>query len=165
MVDYKTADLCDQLGAAVRVCQAPLRDFGARRSFSGRIATLRCLRDNGLVRTTLEQPGEGRVLVIDGGGVLDCALVGGILGQLAVRNGWAAIVVNGAVRDLEELAPLPLGVRALGTFPQRGTKLGTGESGLTVSFGGIAFEPGHWLCADHDGLITLQQAPAARSAS
>jgi regulator of ribonuclease activity A len=155
-----TADICDTLGATARICRAPLRDFGGRTQFGGKIATIACDRDNGLVRQTLETPGLGRVLVVDGNAVADCALVGGNLGELAVRNGWAGIVVNGAVRDSAELARLPIGVRALASYPQRGSKSGTGRTEVPVAFGGIVFEPGHWLVADLDGLVTLTSQPA-----
>ena len=154
-----TAELCDQFGAEVQVCHARLRSFGATSAFSGTIATIRCLRDNGLIRDILRQPGAGRVLVVDAGGALDCALVGGDLAGQAATNDWAGIVVNGCVRDLAELAMLPLGVRALGIWPRRGTRDGTGEASIPVAFGGITFTPSQWLCADLDGLVTMSQEP------
>ena len=154
-----TADLCDQFGADVQICRTLLRDFGAHFAFNGDIATLRCLRDNGLIRDTLRQPGHARVLVVDAGGAFDCALVGGDLGAHAVNNNWAGVVINGCVRDSAELAVLPLGVRALDVWPRRGTREGSGEANVPVSFGGVTFEPGHWLCADRDGLIVMRQRP------
>jgi regulator of ribonuclease activity A len=159
MSDHNTADLCDELGPAVQVCNAQLRDYGGRSCFSGNIATVACRRDNGLVRAALEQPGLGRVLVVDGGGLLDCALVGGKLGQLGVSNGWSGIVIYGAVRDLAELAHLSLGVRALGSIPCRGERAGAGRAGASVRFGDVTFAPDHWLCADLDGLIVLERKP------
>lgn len=156
-----TADLCDQFGDAVAVCAASLLQFGAHSQFNGAIATIRCLRDNGLIRDLSRQPGAGRVLVVDAGGVLDCALVGGDLGANAAKNGWSGIVLNGCVRDLDELAQLPIGIRALGVWPRRGTRDGTGETDVPVAFGSITFTPGHWLCADRDGLIVMQAKPSA----
>lgn len=154
-----TADLCDRFGAAVQICRSPLVSFGATPSFAGPIATIRCLRDNGLIRDAARQPGAGQVLVVDGGGVLDCALVGGEIGANAARNGWAGIVINGCVRDLDELESLAIGIRALGTWPQRGAREGDGETDVTVSFGEVRFEPGHWLCADRDGIVVLKSKP------
>jgi regulator of ribonuclease activity A len=149
-----TADLCDADGDRVAVCAPILRGFGGRRAFAGPIRTLRVFEDNALVRAALEQPGEGAVLVVDGGGSLRCALVGGNLGVLAVDNGWAGIVVNGCVRDCDELAELPLGVLALASHPRRSAKgrFG-GESGVVLEFGGIRWRPGAQLHADPDGVV------------
>ncbi|MCB1624547.1 MAG: ribonuclease E activity regulator RraA [Pseudomonadales bacterium] len=159
MTVYATADLCDQFGEAVQVCRSPLRNFGVNRPFEGPIATIRCFRDNGLIRETLRTAGEGRILVVDAGGVLDCALVGGDLGGNATSHGWAGIIVNGAVRDLAELAQLPIGVRALGAWPGRATRDGSGDQEITVTFGEVTFAPGHWLCADQDGLVVMKTRP------
>jgi regulator of ribonuclease activity A len=125
----------------------------------GIIETVRCRRDYGLVKATLAMRGSGRVLVVDGDGVTDCALVGGNLGQMALNNDWAGLVVYGTVRDAAELARLPLGVMALGLFPQRGARDGAGQRGETLRFGGVQFAPGHWLSADEDGLILLPTPP------
>jgi regulator of ribonuclease activity A len=121
--------------------------------FAGPVATLKVFEDNSLVRSALAEPGAGRVLVVDGGGSLRCALVGDQLGELAVRNGWAGTVVFGCVRDSVELVRLPLGVMALGANPRRGLKRGEGQSGVPVRFLGVAFRPGQHLYADEDGLV------------
>lgn len=153
-----TSDLCDA-HPQLQVCAPVLREFGASGGFHGAIATLKVFEDNALVRATLERPGEGRVLVVDGGGSLRCALVGGQLGVLAVRNGWAGIVVNGCVRDCAELAALPLGIRALAAHPRRSEKgLHTGHAGRAVEFAGVRFAPGAWLCADADGIVVAEHA-------
>jgi regulator of ribonuclease activity A len=130
-----------------------LRSYGARAAFHGPIVTLRVFEDNALVRSTLENPVQGAVLVIDGGASTRCALVGGQLGQLAEKNGWAGLVVNGCVRDRRELDACQVGIRALGTCPRKSTKRGTGETAVAVSFGGVTFVPGHRLYADEDGLL------------
>ena len=114
--------------------------------------------DNVLVRAALAESGTGRVLVVDGGGSLRCALVGDLLGAMAVKNGWAGIVVNGCVRDSAELAQLPLGVRALATNPLRSEKRGEGQRDVPVVFAGITFMPGHYLYADADGIVVAAQA-------
>ena len=129
---------------------------GGRASFHGPIRTLKVHEDNSLVRGALEQPGEGCVLVVDGGGSRRCALVGDMLGELAVRNGWAGIVVYGCVRDVAALAGLDLGVLALAAHPLKSHKLGVGQADLSVRFAGVTFVPGQQLVADRDGLLTME---------
>ena len=154
------ADLADQHPAAA-ICSPLFRDFGGRAQFAGPIRTVKVFEDNSLVRSTLESPGEGAVLVVDGGGSLRCALVGGQLGQLGVDNGWAGIIVNGCVRDSVELAAQAIGVKALATHPLKSEKgLHGGEVDGPVSFAGVTFIPGHWLAADEDGVIVLARQPA-----
>jgi regulator of ribonuclease activity A len=153
-----TTDLCDAY-PDLQVCAPVLRDYGGQNAFHGRIATLKVFEDNALVRSTLELPGEGRVLVVDGGGSLRCALVGGQLGELAVKNGWVGLVVYGCVRDTAELAALPLGVRALATHPRKSEKgLHGGEFGRVLNFADVRFAPGAWLYADADGIVLAPQA-------
>jgi regulator of ribonuclease activity A len=151
-----TADVLDEYGDRAAVCLLQFRSFG-RAAFSGRIATVRCFEDNVLVRRTLEDPGEGRVLVVDGGGSLRCALLGDNIATLAVENGWAGIVINGCVRDSAELDSLALGVKALGTNPRPSRKDGVGEAGVPLACGGIAFEPGALLYADGDGVVVVAE--------
>lgn len=152
-----TTDLCDAHGESVRVVAPLFRDFGKVRHFAGTIATIKVFEDNVLVRAALEQPGEGRVLVVDGGGSLRCALMGDIIARLAVDSGWAAVVINGCVRDAEAIGELALGVRALGTHPRKSGKKGWGERDVPLSFGGVTFRPGEWLCADADGIVVAEQ--------
>ncbi len=148
-----TTDLCDA-HADLQVCAPLYRDFGGQPAFHGRIATLKVFEDNALVRSTLELPGEGRVLVVDGGGSLRCALIGGQLGELAVNNGWAGLLVHGCVRDCVELAAQPLGVKALAAHPRKSAKgLHGGEFGRELEFAGVRFAPGAWLYADADGIV------------
>ncbi|MFZ0342617.1 MAG: ribonuclease E activity regulator RraA [Gaiellaceae bacterium] len=149
-----TADLLDEHGERAAVCLLQFRAFGAP-AFSGRVATVRCPEDNVLLRRRLEEPGEGRVLVVDGGGSLRCALLGDSLGRLALDSGWAGLVVNGCVRDSAELDVLGLGVKALGTNPRPSGKEGAGEVEVPVSFGAVTFEPGAMLYADEDGVVVL----------
>jgi regulator of ribonuclease activity A len=148
-----TADLCDQLGADVQVIAPGLIDFGGETAFAGPIATLRVHEDNALVRLALEDQGGGRVLVIDGGASLRCALVGGNLAKLAERNQWSGIVVWGAVRDVSELRVCRIGLRALAANPRKSDKSGSGARDVPVVIGGIAVNPGDWLAADADGLV------------
>jgi regulator of ribonuclease activity A len=149
------ADLCDEHEETIEVCHVQFRDFGGRAAFSGPIRTVRCHEDNSLVKETLAGPGDGCVLVVDGGGSLRRALVGDMLAGDAVKNGWAGIVVFGAVRDTAVLATLPIGIKALGTCPMRGIKRGEGVADTPVAFGGVVFLPGDLLHADTDGLAVL----------
>jgi regulator of ribonuclease activity A len=148
-----TTDLCDAHGDTVRVVAPLFRDFGGARHFAGRIATVKVHEDNVLVRAAFEEKGEGRVLVIDGGGSLRVALVGDQLAAIAANNGWAGIVVNGCIRDSEAISAIALGVKAIATCPRKSAKRGWGERDVPVTFGGVTFTPGEWLCADADGIV------------
>jgi regulator of ribonuclease activity A len=148
-----TADLCDQWGDQLRVLEPGLRDFGGRPAFSGPVTTLRVREDNALVRAALETEGMGRVLVIDGGGSLRTALVGGNLAQLAAANRWAGLIVWGAVRDVAELRQCEVGIRALASCPRKSAKAGRGERDVPVTIGGVVVAPGDWLVADEDGVV------------
>jgi regulator of ribonuclease activity A len=150
----KTSDLCDACDDA-QACALPLRSFGGARAFAGAIRTIRCHEDIALMRDMVGQPGHGNVLVIDGGGSLARALFGDVMAALAVRNGWAGLVINGAIRDAVEIDAMPIGVKALGTVPKRGERTGAGEVDVPVQFGGITFTPGRRLVADEDGVIVL----------
>lgn len=152
-LDFTTADLVDELADAVNSCDLQLRQLGGRRRFTGTIRTIRCERDNALVKQVLAEPGNGCVLVIDGQGSLSSALVGDLIAGSAVDNGWAGIVVNGVVRDSEALAGLDLGIKALGTNPRKSSKQGTGEVDVEITFGGVTFLPGHTLWSDDDGIL------------
>lgn len=157
-MSYATADLSDAHPEA-QVCAPLFHDFGGKSAFHGPIATVKVFEDNALVRATLETPGEGRVLVVDGGGSLRCALVGGMLGELAVKNGWAGVVVNGCVRDTAELAAQDVGVKALAAHPRRSEKgLHSGQAERAVEFAGVRFRPGAWLYADRDGIVVAENA-------
>lgn len=156
--DFATADLCDTHEDKVRIAAPIFRSFGGQSAFHGRIATLKLFEDNGLVRKTLDTPGEGRVLVIDGGGSLRCALLGDQLADLAVKNGWAGVVVWGCIRDSKAIGEMALGVFALATHPQKTLKKNLGDAEIPVSFAGITLVPGEWLYADEDGLIVSASA-------
>ncbi len=148
-----TTDLSDA-HADLQICEPMFADFGGVLAFHGPIRTLKIFEDNALVRSTLETPGNGAVLVVDGGGSMRCALVGGNLGVLAVKNGWAGIVVNGCIRDTEEIAGLEVGVKALATHPRKSEKgLHSGHVDKVVSFAGVTFRPGEFLYADGDGIV------------
>jgi regulator of ribonuclease activity A len=157
-MDVATADLIDQHGDALESCDLQLRQFGGRPRFSGRIRTVRCHQDNVLIRQVLSEPGDGQVLVVDGGGSLHTSLVGDVVAGLAQGNGWTGLVVNGAVRDVVALAGLDIGVKALGSNPRRSAKEGVGEVDVPVAFGGARFEPGAHLYSDEDGIVVASTA-------
>ena len=157
-MDVLTADLIDRHGDALQSCDLQFRQFGGRSRFSGRVRTVRCHQDNVLVRQVLSEPGEGQVLVIDGGGSLHTSLVGDIIAGLARGNGWVGLVVNGAVRDAVALRELDIGIKALGSNPRKSAKEGTGEVDVAVSFGGVRFEPGAQLYSDEDGIVVANDA-------
>ena len=158
MMEFQTADLCDTHEGRVRVCAPMFKSFGGKVSFGGQITTLKVHEDNSLVRAALECPGEGRVLVVDGGGSLRCALVGDQLALLGVRNNWAGILVYGCIRDCAAIGQMQIGVFALATHPMKSIKKGVGERDISVNFGGISFTPGHHVYADPDGVIVSESA-------
>lgn len=160
---FATCDICDanedKLAAGTLAVLPPVfRSFGKRQKFSGPASTLKVFEDNALVRTMLETAGNGHVLVVDGGGSLRCALVGGKLGELAQNNGWAGIIVDGCIRDCEEINACDIGVRALATHPQKSVKKGVGEVNVRVRIAGVAVDPGAWIYADADGVLVAQQS-------
>ncbi|MFT4260184.1 ribonuclease E activity regulator RraA [Microbacterium sp.] len=148
-----TADLYDELEESIQSLPLQLRSFGRRRAFDGKIRTVRCHEDNALLKSVLSTPGEGAVLVVDGGGSLNRALMGDVIAALAVENGWTGVVINGAIRDSVAIDGLDLGVKALGTNPRKSTKLSTGEADVTLSFGGVDFAVGAHLYSDEDGIL------------
>ncbi|KAE8765341.1 ribonuclease E activity regulator RraA [Georgenia thermotolerans] len=150
-----TADLYDEHGEALQSCDTQLRQYGGSRAFAGTIATVRCHEDNALVKAVLGEPGDGRVLVVDGGGSLHTALMGDLIAGSAVRNGWAGVVIHGAVRDVAALRTLELGIKALGSNPRKSAKTGAGERDVAVTFGGATFTPGARLVSDDDGVVVL----------
>ncbi|ETK31143.1 MULTISPECIES: ribonuclease E activity regulator RraA [Microbispora] len=156
-MSFATADLFDAHGDALGSCTTQFRPYGSRARFCGPVATVRCLEDNALVKQVLGTPGEGRVLVVDGGGSLRTALMGDVIASSAVANGWAGVIVNGAVRDTVALAGLDLGIKALGSNPRRSAKTGLGEVDVPVTFGDVTFRPGQWVYSDEDGVVVSDE--------
>ena len=152
-MDYILPDLCDEYTEVVRVMTPMFRNFGARLSFGGPISTIKCHEDNSYVAHAVEEAGEGRVLVVDGGGSLRCALLGDNLALKASNNDWSGILIYGCVRDVDALAEIELGVQALASNPLRSTKQDIGQRDSPVTFGGISFVPGEYAYADNNGVI------------
>lgn len=150
---FQTADISDEHPEQAVVAESMFRGFGKRKSFSGPMATLKLFEDNTLVREVLSEPGEGRVLVVDGGGSKRCALVGDRIAELARDNGWAGILVYGSIRDSMVIDGIDIGVYALGTSPKKSIKQGRGDKEIAVTFAGATFTPGHYIYVDGDGVL------------
>lgn len=153
-----TTDLYDDHEDEVQTCSIQFRDFGGRRRFAGRIRTVTCRNDNQLFRTLLDEPGNGCVVVVDGGASTEAALMGDRIAAKGARNGWSGCVILGAVRDSAELAGINFGVKALGVNPAKSTKTGAGAVDAVLEFGGVRFEPGHWVYCDEDGILVAAEA-------
>lgn len=150
---FQTADLIDDFGDHCTSCDLQFRQFGLTTHFHGRIRTVKCYDDNVLVRTALSTMSEGEVMVVDAAGYLGSAIVGDQMATIVIKNGWAGIVIFGALRDSVALNRMPIGIKALGTNPKKSGKRGIGESDVTVTFGNATFRPGDWLYSDEDGIL------------
>jgi regulator of ribonuclease activity A len=157
MTSFATADLIDDFGDELRSCETQFRQFGARTAFAGPVATVRCFRDNGLVKKLLNTPGEGRVLVVDGAASTGSALMGDLIAAAAVKNAWSGVVINGVVRDVATLRTLDLGIKALGSNPRKSAKDAAGAVDVPVEFGNVEFRPGDWLYSDEDGIVVASR--------
>lgn len=150
---FATADLYDEFADRCLSCNVQFRQFGHAAPFAGRIRTVKCYDDNVLVRRAFESPSAGEVLVVDGAGYLGSALLGDQIAELGLRNGWAGIVIFGAVRDCAMLRTMALGVKALGTNPRKSGKTGAGQTDIEVVIGNMVFRPGEWIYSDDDGIL------------
>lgn len=148
-----TADLIDSHGDKLQSCEVQFRQYGGRRNFHGPVRTVHTLEDNALIKHLLAGPGQGAVLVVDGGGSLRTALMGDMIAGDALKNSWAGVIIYGAVRDTLALGQLDLGVKALGSNPCKSSKNGTGDVDIPVTFGGTTFAPGTWVYSDDDGVV------------
>lgn len=158
---FATCDLCDEhkndTDGDFRVLPPVFKDYGRQIKFSGQVSTVKCFEDNTLVKAAVDSPGNGRVLVVDGGASLRRALVGGNLGKAAAKNGWAGVVVDGCVRDSAELAECDVGIRALALMPLPTEKRQEGQSDVAVQIQGVWVRPGDWLYADEDGIVVASR--------
>jgi regulator of ribonuclease activity A len=159
-----TCDLCDahkgDTSGEFRVLPPVFRDFGGVKRFAGPVSTAKCYEDNTPVKAAVESPGEGRVLVVEGGGSLRRALLGGNLAAAAAKNGWAGVVIDGCVRDVAELAACRVGIRALACVPMPTERRTEGQRDVPVQLQGVRVQPGDWLCADEDGIVVMRRPPA-----
>jgi regulator of ribonuclease activity A len=162
VVPFVTCDLLDD-HPDTQVCSPSIdgksfRNFGGRKAFGGQVVTVKCFEDNSRVKELLATPGAGKVLVVDGGASMRCALLGDLIGESAVKNQWAGVIVYGCVRDVDALAGLDLGVQALASIPQKSNRKGAGEIDLTLNFGGLMIESGMYVYADNNGILVSDVA-------
>lgn len=150
---FATADLYDEYEDKLQIATPMFNDYGGNLKFCGPASTVKVFEDNSLVRAALEEPGEGRVLVIDGGASLKCALLGDMLAELAKENDWAGIIVYGCIRDSAVIANIAIGIKALNTNPRKSVKKGTGERDVSVDFADVIISPGDYIYADEDGIV------------
>ncbi len=156
-MNESVAELCDEYGDQIHLAKPLFRDFGGVECFSGQITTLKVDRDFLLIKETLSTPGENGVLVIDGAGTTECALLGDRLAAMARENQWSGLIINGCIRDVSAVRTISIGVKALGICPRRPSMEGGGETNQAVSFAGVTFTPGEWVYADLDGVIVSHQ--------
>jgi len=152
-MSFATADLYDEHEESLQIATPMFNDYGGKKKFSGPASTVKVFEDNSLVRAVLEEPGEGKVLVVDGGASLRCALLGDMLAELAKDNGWEGIIVYGCIRDSAVIANIDIGVKALNTNPRKSVKKGVGERDIPVTFADVTINPGDYIYADEDGVV------------
>ena len=152
-----TPDLCDAYPEHVRVLEPMLANFGGIDAFAGLAVTVKCYEDNSIVKELAASAGEGRVMVVDGGGSMRRALLGDQVAAQAARNGWAGLVIFGCVRDVDALAETELGIQAIGPVPVKTEKRGIGDRDVPVTFGGVTVNPGDWVYADNNGVIVADR--------
>ncbi len=156
-MSFKTADLCDEFSAELQIATPIFKSFGGRSAFAGPASTIKCFEDNSCVKEAVGEPGNGRVLVVDGGGSLRCALLGDLLAKQAVDRGWSGVIVYGCVRDTADMAGFNLGVAALAAMPLRSEKKGEGQRDVTIQIPGARVRPGDWVYVDQDGVIVASR--------
>lgn len=157
-MDFTTPDLCDDFPQEVRVVEPMFNNYGGVMTFGGEIVTIKCFEDNSFVKDMAAKPGKGRVMVVDGGGSLRRALLGDMIAENAMKNGWAGFIIYGCVRDVDAIAAMELGVQALAAFPVKTDRKGIGESGIPVTFGGVTFKPGEFVYADNNGIVVASKS-------
>ena len=157
MSTISTPDLSDA-APEVAAIELPFINFGPIRQFAGQAVTIKCHEDNSLLKQCVEEPGLGRVIVVDGGGSLRRALLGDMLAAKAASNGWSGVIINGVIRDVDEVARIDLGVQALGSHPIKSQKLGMGQRDVDICIGGAVIAPGDYVYADNNGVIVSKRA-------
>ena len=152
-----TPDLCDQYPDLIQVVEPMFSNYGGRERFGGEIVTVKCFEDNSVVKQLVATEGQGRVMVVDGGGSMRRACLGDMLAEKASANGWSGLIIYGCIRDVDEIMATDIGVQALGTHPMKTEKKGIGETQIPVTFGGVTFYPGHYIYADNNGIVVASQ--------
>ncbi len=153
-----TPDLCDDNEGSVAAFELQFQHFGLNKSFSGQAVTVKCFEDNSVVKELVNTPGDGKVIVVDGGGSMRRALLGDMLAEAAVNNGWSGLVIHGCIRDVQVINTLAIGVKALGTHPMKTDKRGEGQQQINIEFGGVTVANGDYIYADENGVIVAKEA-------
>ena len=156
-VNISTPDIADEFPEEVHALELPLQNYGGVQHFCGEVVTVKCHEDNSLLKELLDTPGEGRVMVVDGGGSYRRALLGDMLAEKAAGNGWSGLVINGVIRDVDQIGETQLGVQALGTIPLKTAKLGHGQQNISLRFGGVSIHPGDYIYADNNGVLVASR--------
>lgn len=157
-MSFVTPDLCDDNPELVKVVEPIFNNYGGKRAFGGEIVTVKCHEDNSVVKKQASEPGHGKVMVVDGGGSLRCALLGDLIAEKAVENGWEGLIIFGCIRDVDAIAELDLGVQALRTIPIKSVRKDRGDLNIEITFGGVTFKPGNYVYADNNGVIASTKA-------
>lgn len=152
-VNFSTPDLCDDHAGAVRILESIFNNYGQKKSFCGEVVTIKCFEDNSLVKEQAANDGRGKVMVVDGGASLRKALLGDMIAESAMKNGWEGLVINGCIRDVDIISGLKLGVKALNTIPLKTERRGLGDLNVTVTFAGQTIRPGEFIYADNNGIL------------
>jgi len=156
-VNISTPDIADDYPDEVQALELPLTNYGGVQHFCGEAVTVKCHEDNSLVKELVASPGEGRVIVVDGGGSHRRALLGDMLAEKAASNGWSGLIINGVIRDVDQIGETHLGVQALGTIPLKTDKLGHGQQDISLHFGGVSIHPGDYIYADNNGVLVASR--------
>lgn len=157
-MSFVTPDLCDDNPELVRVVEPMFNNYGGKRAFCGEIVTVKCHEDNSVLKAQASTPGHGKVMVVDGGGSLRCALLGDLIAAKAVENGWQGLIIYGCIRDVDAIGELNLGVQALRTVPIKSVRKDRGDLNIAITFGGVKFQPGEYVYADNNGIIVSAKA-------
>ena len=157
-MSFVTPDLCDENPELVKVVEPMFNNYGGKRAFGGEIVTVKCHEDNSVVKKQASEPGHGKVMIVDGGGSLRCALLGDLIAEKAVENGWEGLVIFGCIRDVDAIGELNLGVQALHTIPIKSVRKDRGDLNIEITFGGVTFKPGDYVYADNNGVIVSTKA-------
>lgn len=153
-----TPDLCDENPELVRIVAPMFTNYGGRSSFGGEVVTVKCFEDNSVVKAQAAADGTGKVMVVDGGGSMRCALLGDMIAENAIKNGWQGIIIYGCIRDVDAIAALDIGIQALNSMPIRSKRQDRGDLNIDISFGGVTFKPGEYVYADNNGVIVSPQS-------
>ncbi|MAM86916.1 ribonuclease E activity regulator RraA [Allohahella sp. A8] len=157
-MNFSTPDLCDDHGMDVQVLEPLFSNFGGREIFGGEVVTVKCFEDNSIVKEQVDEPGKGKVMVVDGGGSMRASLLGDMLAEKAAQNGWEGLIIYGCVRDVDELADTDLGVQALASIPRKTEKRGLGDLNVPIKIAGVDIQPGDFIYADNNGIIVSKQS-------